>query len=101
MGAPVFRYDFNSPYAYLAASRVDDVLGPGVVWQPIAFAFVLAAQQRTPWSFDREGERAAGMAECERRAEEYGLPSLTWPAGWPRESYSLAPPRVALVAQEH
>lgn len=101
MTPPVFRYDFNSPYAYLAASRVDRILGPDVVWQPIAFAFLLAAQQRAPWSFDLQGERAPGIAECERRAAEYGLPPLTWPAGWPKESYSIAPLRVALAAAEH
>src|SRR3954453_5701467 len=101
MGEPVFRYDFSSPYAHLAATRVDRILGPGVVWQPIAFAFVLVAQERAPWSFDLDGERAAGVAECERRGREDGLPPMTWPAGWPRESYSLAPLRVALVAEEH
>jgi 2-hydroxychromene-2-carboxylate isomerase len=26
MSEPTFYYDFNSPYAYLAAHRVDDVL---------------------------------------------------------------------------
>ena len=98
---PLFRYDFNSPYAYLAAERVDDVLGPDVEWQPIAFAFLLRAQQREPWSFDRRGERAPGVAECEQRAAERGLPPMTWPEGWPQGSYSIAPLRVALVAQEH
>ena len=44
----VFRYDFNSPYAYLAASRVDEVLGKQVEWEPIAFGFLLAAQQHKP-----------------------------------------------------
>lgn len=99
---PVFLYDFNSPYAYLAASRVDEVLGGrGRVprWQPIAFAFLLIAQARTPWSF---GERRnEGMAECERRAASYGLPPMTWPDGWPQGSYTLDPLRAALHAGEH
>jgi 2-hydroxychromene-2-carboxylate isomerase len=98
MTAPVFRYDFNSPYAYLAAQRVDDVV-PGVRWQPVAFAFMLVAQQRRPWSLT--GERPAGVAECERRAAERGLPPLRWPEGWPQGSYSLDPLRAALVAEEH
>lgn len=98
---PIFRYDFNSPYAYLAAVRVDEVLGSDTVWQPIAFAFVLAHHRRVPWSFDHHGERSAGVAECERRARERGLPPLAWPPGWPVGSYSLAPLRVALVADEH
>lgn len=97
---PVFRYDFNSPYAYLAAHRVDALL-PGARWQPIAFAFLLRAQERIPWSFDTHGERAVGLAEIERRAAERGLPPLALPEGWPQGSYTLAPLRVALVAEEH
>lgn len=96
---PIFRYDFNSPYAYLAASRVDAVLGADVTWQPIAFAFLLRAQGRTPWSLG--DERPAGVAECERRARAYGLPPMRWPTGWPRDSYALAPLRAALAAAEH
>src|SRR4051812_6418857 len=92
----VFRFDFNSPYAYLAATRVDDILGPGVRWEPIAFGFMLAAQQRVPWSLGPE--RDAGIAECERRAAEYGLPPLRWPQSWPRESWSIMPLRAAVAA---
>jgi 2-hydroxychromene-2-carboxylate isomerase len=95
---PVFLYDFNSPYAYLAASRVDDVVA-GVEWRPIGFAFLLVAQQREPWSF-HDPEQSAGKAECERRAAAYGLPPIAWPAGWPRESYTLDPLRAALYADE-
>lgn len=95
---PIFRYDFNSPYAYLAAERVEDVL-PEARWQPIAFAFLLVAQGRVPWSF---GERRPdGMAECERRARQRGLPPIAWPEGWPQGSYSLDPLRAAMVASEH
>ena len=96
---PVFRLDFNSPYAYLAASRIDGVLA-AARWQPIAFAFLLRAQGRMPWSFD-EAERPLGIAECERRAAEYGLPPMAWPEGWPAGSYTLEPLRAALVAEEH
>jgi 2-hydroxychromene-2-carboxylate isomerase len=41
------------------------------------------------------------MRECEERAVRYGLPPLRWPPGWPVESYTLAPLRAALVAEEH
>jgi 2-hydroxychromene-2-carboxylate isomerase len=99
VAAPTFYYDFNSPYAYLAAHRVDRLLGPGVRWQPIAFAFVLRATGRTPWSFT--DARPAGMRECEERAARYGLPELVWPPGWPVESYTLTSLRAALVAEEH
>jgi 2-hydroxychromene-2-carboxylate isomerase len=96
---PTFYYDFNSPYAHLAAHRVDRMLGPGVRWQPIAFAFVLRATGRTPWSFT--DARLPGMRECEERAVRYGLPKLVWPPGWPVESYTLTSLRAALVAEEH
>jgi 2-hydroxychromene-2-carboxylate isomerase len=97
MTEPVFYYDFNSPFAYLAAHRVDDVLPVKPRWQPIAFAFLLIAHQREPWSFDVEG-RGATMRDCERRAAAVGLP-LQWPEGWPKESYSLVPLRAAVLAE--
>ena len=99
MGRTIFRYDFNSPFAYLAAQRVDAVLGPDVEWQPIAFAFLLRAQQRVPWSFDER--RPPGVAEIARRAAERGLPPVVYPEGWPRESYTLDPLRVAWAAAGH
>ncbi|MFL5843812.1 MAG: 2-hydroxychromene-2-carboxylate isomerase [Solirubrobacteraceae bacterium] len=94
---PVFFYDFNSPYAYLAAQRID-ALVPGARWQPIGFAFLLIAQQREPWSFGEQ--RDEGKAECERRAAERGLPALVWPPEWPKGSYTLDPMRAALYAEE-
>src|SRR3954452_4602384 len=97
--APVFFYDFNSPYAYLAAERIEEVL-PDARWQPIAFAFLLIDQRREPWSF-HEPERAMGMAEIRRRAEQRRLPPVVLPDGWPQGSYTIDPLRVALVAAEH
>ncbi len=94
---PVFLYDFNSPYAYLVAARVDEVLPIKPRWQPIAFAFMLGAQNRSPWSSD-ERERRIGIAECERRAQAYGLPAMHWPPGWPIESYGLTSLRATIIA---
>jgi 2-hydroxychromene-2-carboxylate isomerase len=98
MAEPVFYYDFNSPFAYIAAHRVDDVLPVKPRWQPIAFAFLLIAHEREPWSFDVEG-RVPTMHDCERRAAALDLP-LEWPEGWPRESYSLLPLRAAVLAEQ-
>lgn len=100
MDEAVFYFDFNSPYAYLAASRIDELMPVPVRWEPIALAFLLRAHDRVPWSM-REETREPGMNECERRARDYGLPPLRWPPGWPVESYSLAPLRAARVAAEH
>ncbi|MGI8595886.1 MAG: hypothetical protein ACR2LY_01180 [Thermoleophilaceae bacterium] len=87
--APVSYFDFNSPYAYLAARRIEAVFSDVPAWRPIAFPFLLRAQGRIPWSLD--SRRAEGVAECERRVAERGLPPLRLPAGWPDKSYSMLP----------
>lgn len=93
----VFYYDLNSPYAYLAAQRIDAVLPVKPAWQPIAFGPLVIAIGKLPWSL-REHERGPGMAEVERRAADRGLPPVAWPDGWPAENYSIAAPRAALHA---
>jgi 2-hydroxychromene-2-carboxylate isomerase len=98
MAPPVFYYDFNSPYAYLASQRIDEVLPVEPTWRPIAFAFLLRAAQRVPWSL--QPGRDEGMRECEERARSRGLPPLRWPPEWPVGSYSLLPLRAALVAED-
>ncbi len=97
---PVFYYDLYSPYAYLAALRVDDVLPVVPRWEPIVFGVLLREAGKTPWSL-REGEREAGQEEVARRARERGLPEVQWPPGWPADSYSVLPVRaVAWAAQK-
>ena len=97
---PVFYYDVSSPYAYLAAVRIEEVLAIEPHWQPIAFGALIRQIDKTPWSL-RDETRTTGMAEVEGRARERGLPPLRWPPGWPAESYSLLPLRALLVAAEH
>lgn len=92
----IFYYDLSSPYAYLAAHRVDELL-PGVVWRPIAFGFVLRHTGRVPWSL-RPG-REPHLREVEERARRRGLPAVVWPNGWPGETYSLDPIRAAVHAE--
>jgi 2-hydroxychromene-2-carboxylate isomerase len=77
----VFYYDFGSPYAYLAAERVNSVLPEPPVWRPILLGGVFKAVGRRSWA--ETEERASGMAEVERRARERGLPPLRWPEPWP------------------
>ena len=77
MAAPaVFYYDFNSPYSYLAAERVNQTLPAPPEWRPISFGHVLKAAGKTPWSLGPE--REPGMREIERRAAERGLPEIVW-----------------------
>jgi len=72
---PVFYYDLGSPYAYLAAERVNSALGVVPEWQPI---------HMPPAEVDR--------ADVERRAVAGGLMPVRWPAGWPGDT------RVAMLA---
>jgi 2-hydroxychromene-2-carboxylate isomerase len=95
---PVFYYDFSSPYSYLAAERINQVLPEPPIWQPIAFGFVIRAIDKTPWSLGPG--RKDGMAEVERRAAVRGLPPVRWPDGWPAETYSLLPLRAAVFAEQ-
>jgi 2-hydroxychromene-2-carboxylate isomerase len=95
---PVFYYDISSPYAYLAALRVDDVLPVEPVWQPIAFGVLFQRAGKVPWSM-REG-REQHFDEIARRARERGVPPLVYPDGWPAEKYSLAPLRALLIAAD-
>jgi 2-hydroxychromene-2-carboxylate isomerase len=95
--SPVFYFDYSSPYAYLAAMRIGDLL-PDATWRPIAFGALIRQIGKVPWSLGPG--RAAGVREVEERAAARGLPPVRWPDGWPDESYSLLPLRAALVADE-
>lgn len=100
MPPPLFHYDFSSPYAYLAAHRVETVLPVAPVWAPIAFGPLVLEIGKAPWSWQEGAERTARMEECDRRAAALGLP-LRWPAGWPKATYSIGALRAALVAERH
>lgn len=97
MTVPVFYYDTNSPYAYLTARRIGEVL-PHARWQPVAFGIMLRETGRVPWSL-KDG-REHDLEEIARRAAERGLPPVRYPGGWPAESYSLAPLRAQLYADD-
>jgi len=94
---PVFYFDYSSPYSYLAALRIGELL-PDATWRPIAFGALIREIGKLPWSLGPG--RAAGIREIERRAAARGVPPLRWPDGWPDRSYSLLPLRAALVAED-
>jgi 2-hydroxychromene-2-carboxylate isomerase len=96
---PVFYYDFSSPYSYMSANRVDDVLPVEPRWQPILFGSLIQAIEKVPWSMREGPARDAQMRECEQRAAALGLP-LRWPRDWPLGTYSVLVLRAALVADE-
>jgi len=95
---PVFYYDLNSPYAWLAAERVNHVLPRPPVWRPVSLSHILKATQRLPWSLG-EG-RDEGIVEVERRAAERRLPAIRWPDGWPAQTIPMAGLRAATFAAE-
>jgi 2-hydroxychromene-2-carboxylate isomerase len=81
IGEPVFYFDLGSPFAWLAAERIHGVLPRPPVWQPILLGGLFKRFGRGSWA--ETSERAAGMAEVERRARERGLPLVRWPEPWP------------------
>ena len=94
--AVTFYFDVGSPYAYLAATRVE-ALGAPVDWQPVLLGAIFKATGRSSWARGDEERRRRGIEEIERRAERYGLPPLRLPDGWPSDY--LAAMRVATYAR--
>ncbi len=96
----VFYYDLGSPYAYLAAERVNGLFAAAGVdppaWQPILLGGLFKRFERSSWGLGPG--RQSGIAECERRAAEYGLPPFRWPEPWPPDG--LFAMRAATYAKE-
>lgn len=93
---PVFYYDLGSPYAYLAAERINDVLPVVPVWQPILLGGIWQHTGGGSWA--RTEKRDDGMREVERRAEQRGLQRMRWPDPWPTNT--LTAMRAAVFAQQ-
>ena len=97
---PIFYYDLASPYAYLAAERVNGLFAAtgaaAPEWQPILLGGLFKRFGRASWGMGPGREE--GMRECERRASDYGLAPIRWPDPWPGNS--LAAMRAATFAKE-
>jgi 2-hydroxychromene-2-carboxylate isomerase len=93
---PVFYYDLGSPYSWLAAERIHEVLAQVAVWQPILLGGIWQQTGGRSWGFT--DERDQGMREVERRAETYGLLPVRWPHEWPTNT--LKAMRAAVFAQQ-
>ena len=95
-----FFYDLGSPYAYLAAERVNGLFAAARLeppeWRPILLGGVFKRTGRDSWG--KGPGREEGMRECERRASAYGLPALRWPEPWPGNM--LVAMRAATFAKE-
>lgn len=92
---PVFYYDLASPWAWLAAERVNSLFDPPPVWQPIWFFPIYQRLGKHSWSLGPG--REAGLREVERRAGAYGLLPPRWPDPFPTDT--LAAMRAATFAK--
>jgi 2-hydroxychromene-2-carboxylate isomerase len=81
MKSVLLYFDLGSPYAYLAVARAQAVFGRPVDLEPVLLGAIFKLRGSGSWS--RTAERAAGIAEVQRRASSYGLPAVVWPEGWP------------------
>ena len=80
-----FYFDLGSPYAYLSAERLGELLPEPVEWQPILLGGLFRLTGRSSWALGDHRRRQAGMAEIERRTQSYGLPPMRWPDPWPTD----------------
>jgi 2-hydroxychromene-2-carboxylate isomerase len=83
-----FYFDLGSPYAYLSAERLGELLPEPVEWQPILLGGLFRLTGRSSWALGDHRRRQAGMAEIERRTQSYGLPPMRWPDPWPTDYLS-------------
>jgi 2-hydroxychromene-2-carboxylate isomerase len=85
MPQATFYFDLGSPFAYLAAERMGDLLPGPIAWQPVLLGGIFKLNGRSSWALGDADRRRAGMADVERRAWEYGLPPMRWPDPWPSD----------------
>jgi len=99
-GRPIFFYDLGSPYAYLAAERVNALFVKAGAeppeWRPILLGGLFQRFGRDSWA--KGPERNERMREVERRASGYRLPPLRWPDPFPGNT--LLAMRAATYAKE-
>lgn len=80
-----FYFDLGSPFAYLTAERISEVLPEPVIWQPVSLGALFKLTGRSSWAMSDPDSRQAGMAEVEHSAHQYGLPTVRWPDPWPTD----------------
>jgi 2-hydroxychromene-2-carboxylate isomerase len=83
MTRATFYFDLGSPYAYLVAERISEVLPEPVAWQPVSLGGLFKVNGRSSWALGDPAGRQQGMTEVERRAVLYGLAPVRWPEPWP------------------
>jgi 2-hydroxychromene-2-carboxylate isomerase len=79
---PIFYFDLASPVAYLAAERVNHVLGEVPEWVPVQLGDV--------GPFRCAAEVDAYREDVERAARAQGVQPLRWPDPFPAEDIDFA-----------
>ena len=97
-GPAIFYYDFNSPYAYLAAERIDRLIADAQ-WTPIAFAILLGQLGRLD-SMLADLDPAPSRQKSARALRSEVCRPLKPPKAWPLGTWSLTPLRAAVFAEE-
>ncbi|WP_374445026.1 2-hydroxychromene-2-carboxylate isomerase [Stella sp.] len=97
-----FWYEFASPYAYLAAARIEGLLAARplrVRWRPLLLGPIFQRRpgHASPFQEPAPAEAAYRRRDVERWAVRYGFP-LVWPRHYPRSS--LLGARVALLGAD-
>jgi 2-hydroxychromene-2-carboxylate isomerase len=92
--SPAFYFGAMSPYAWFSAERMDRLI-PTAEWRAVFLGAIFKSNGRASWALGEH--RAAGMADCEARAGQYGLGPIRWPEPWPTSDLVVA--RGMLAAQ--
>lgn len=98
MPQTTFYYDLGSPYAYLAADRVDLAFDDqiDVDWVPVLLGGIFKATGRSSWA--ETPLRADGIAEIAQRAATRGMEPFIYPDPWPNNG--LQAMRAAVQAHD-
>jgi 2-hydroxychromene-2-carboxylate isomerase len=84
---PQFFLGAMSPYSWITAERIDQVL-PQARWQGVLLGAIFKASDRISWGLTEH--RTGGMADCQARAKTYGLGPIRWPEPWPTSDLLIA-----------
>jgi 2-hydroxychromene-2-carboxylate isomerase len=84
---PWFFLGAMSPYSWLAAERIADVL-PDARWRGVFAGAVFKTNDRRSWGLTERREQ--GIADCDERAKTYGLGPIRWPEPWPTSDLLVA-----------
>jgi 2-hydroxychromene-2-carboxylate isomerase len=93
---PQFFFGAMSPYSWFSAERIEQLL-PQARWRGIFLGGMFKSNGRVSWGLT--DERDAGIADCDARADVYGLGPIQWPQPWPTNDLLVA--RAMAYAEQH